>query len=76
MRIKLKELRIQAGSKIESSRWGYYIRQLSFHFEIAAPEKYRAKVEECLDLAVQYCHLTRAISPNIKMNFTKLIMPG
>ena len=73
MKITLKELNVTSTSRVQSTRDGYYIKELLFQFEISGLKKQEDKLKECLELAIHYCHLTRAINSNIKTVFTHKI---
>ncbi|MEM2110058.1 MAG: OsmC family protein [Candidatus Odinarchaeota archaeon] len=73
MRLKLTQLNVAATSKVQSTRDGYYIKELLFQFEITGLKSQEDKLKECLELAIHYCHLTRAITPQIKTTFTHKI---
>lgn len=73
MRLKITELSVNSRSVIQFSRDGYHIKELLFDFEITGLKEQEDKLKECFELAVHYCHLTRAINPNIKTVFTNKI---
>lgn len=73
MRLKIKELSVTGKSLIQYTRDGYHIKELLFNFEITGLKEQEEKLKECLDLAVYYCHITRALNPQIKTFFTHII---
>ncbi|WEU40493.1 MAG: OsmC family protein [Candidatus Odinarchaeum yellowstonii] len=70
LRLNLKDLYVTAKSLVQSSRDGYNIKELSFHFDITGVKGQEEKLKNCLELAIYYCHLTRALNPQIKIVYT------
>ncbi|MHC1627696.1 MAG: OsmC family protein [Candidatus Nezhaarchaeales archaeon] len=75
--VKLSEVKISVEGIVEGKLSGYEFSGVRIEMFVKAPSNEDVKrVERLVDLAKDYCHITKALSRELQLNFKKKIDVG
>jgi organic hydroperoxide reductase OsmC/OhrA len=74
LNLNLKELRVSIQGTVEySGPKGYRVSEITIVVNVEVPIDDKAKAEECTELAINYCHLTRSLEEGIPLKISSKI---
>lgn len=73
MRLRLLSLSVEGSGDIEKKGSnGYELKKVRFKISIAAKKEYERMARECVELAEEYCHLSKLLSKLVNVEINKV----